>query len=104
MRHAAKRDSSEKAIFDALVKAGCDVERGTQVDLYVKAPDHWAKTASCFGDERVFVTGGSFLLEVKTQGSNVKRRQPIQKRLSEIFGAQYQIVTNELEALRAVGL
>lgn len=86
MRWAKKRDRSEPLIMTTLKLAGCDVERGTDCDLYVKCPK-----------------GLSYLIEVKTPGPDEKHRQPIQKRLAEIFGDQYKVVKDPTEALTAVG-
>lgn len=85
-RFAKKRDISEKGIVESLKLIGCDVERGTDCDLYVLAP-----------------SGNAFLIECKTPGPDAKHRQPIQKRLAEIFGDQYKVVTSSAEALTAIG-
>lgn len=86
MRFAKKRDFSETAIVETLRMIGCDVERGTDCDLYVRCPK-----------------GHAFLLECKTPGPSAKHRQPIQKRLAAIFGDQYRIVKSSAEALTAIG-
>ena len=86
MRYARKRDLSESPIVKALRMVGCDVEHGDDCDLYVRCPK-----------------GNAYLVEVKTPGPQAKRRQPIQKRLAEIFGDQYKICTTPAEALTAVG-
>lgn len=69
-----------------LKSIGCDVERGTDCDLYVLCP-----------------SGNAYLIECKTAGSNAKHRQPIQKRLAAIFGDQYKVVTSAKEALISIG-
>ena len=97
MAYARKRDSSEKAIFDALVKAGCDVERGTDCDLYVRVPAGYRYLS-------IWTEAHAFMLECKTPGPNAKRRQPIQLRLQAIFGDRYRVVSTASEALIAVGL
>ena len=84
-RWARKRDLSEPTIVEALQAAGCDVERGTDCDLYVA------------------FRGKSWLMECKSSGPNAKRRQPIQKRLAEIFGSQYVVIETPRDALLAIG-
>lgn len=86
MRYARKRDQSESLIVAALRMIGCDVEIGQDTDLYVRCPK-----------------GNAYLLECKTPGPNVKRRQPIQGRLAMIFGDQYKFVTDTTSALKAIG-
>lgn len=85
-RYAKRRDASENGIVATLKAIGCDVERGTDCDLYVLAP-----------------SGNAYLIECKTAGPNAKHRQPIQKRLATLFGDQYKIVTSSAEALTAIG-
>lgn len=86
VRYAKRRDLSEGGIVKALRSIGCDVQTGNDCDLYVQCP-----------------RGHAYLLEVKTPGPDAKHRQPIQKRLAEIFGDQYKIVTSSKEALIAIG-
>jgi len=85
-RYARKRDMSENAIVKTLRMVGCDVQVGTDTDLYVKCP-----------------RGVGYLIECKTPGPTEKRRQPIQKRLAEIFGSQYKVCKTPAEALTAIG-
>ena len=85
-RYAKRRDISEPGIVATLKAIGCDVERGNDCDLFVRCPK-----------------GHGYLLECKTPGPDAKHRQPIQKRLAEIFGDQYHVVTNSKEALQAIG-
>lgn len=86
LRYAKKRDRSESNIVKTLRLIGCDVEIGTDCDLYVRCPK-----------------GHGFLIECKTPGPDAKRRQPIQKRLAQIFGDQYKVVKDPSEALAAIG-
>ncbi len=101
IKYARKRDQSEASIVKALKDAGCDVERGTDCDLYVSTKEYWATVP---GGIRFLLPSQAFLLECKTPGPNQKRRQPIQERLQTIFGTQYVVVKDVAEALRAVGI
>lgn len=83
MRYARRRDSSEADIIDALRKAGCEVWRGSDVDLYC------ARAGRLWG------------LECKTPGRQ-KRLQPIQTWLRPRW-PDYHVVTTPEDALRAIG-
>lgn len=85
-RYAKRRDISEPGIVATLKSIGCDVERGTDCDLYVRCPK-----------------GHGYLIECKTPGPDAKKRQPIQLRLAAIFGDQYRVVKDSKEALLAIG-
>lgn len=83
MRRAAKRDSTEPAIIDALQRAGCLVQPLSQdgvPDLLVRGPKGWA------------------LLEVKAPGGRLTRAQ-VQWR--QTFGTVPIVQTPE-DALAAV--
>jgi hypothetical protein len=85
LRHAAKRDIAEPGIVATLKAIGCDVERGTDVDLFVG------------------FRGVGYLIEIKTPGPSAKRLRPLQKRLQAIFKSQYHVVKDSKEALIAIG-
>jgi hypothetical protein len=85
-----KRDAVEKEIVKALKKVGCDVERGTDVDLFVKTP-YIPFVPVCL------------LMEIKIPGQESNLTQ-LQTRLKEIFGSQYVVVSSIESALQAVGV
>jgi len=94
IRRAARVDSNHSQIVKALRKAGCSVLSLAAVgngcpDLLV-----------CLGDYR----GSIYLLEIK-DGSKPPSRQKLRPKQVE-FKQDWsvKVVTNEIEALRAVGL
>ena len=95
-RYARKVDDNQAAIVKALRKAGCNVLSLAAVgngcpDLLVCIPGVW--------EADVIV-----MLEIKDGEKSASRRKltPHQKRFHEDWPVQ--VVTNEIEALRAVGL
>lgn len=84
MRYARKRDESESAIVDALQKAGCQIWRGNEVDLYV------ARGGRLWG------------VECKSPGRQ-KRLQPVQRWLQANW-ENYCVVDSPEAALEAIGI
>lgn len=82
-RYAARRDTNEREIIDALEAAGCKVEQLDKWDLQVQRPD-----------------GVLRMIEVKTPTGKLK---PSQKKLIE-KGWDLRIVRSIEEAFEAVGL
>ena len=85
MAYARRRDENEAEIVAALQAAGCDVLRGTDIDLL------------CGHANR------NYFLEIKQPNSR-RRLRPVQVRLRDSWRGQYAIVTSAEEALKAVGL
>jgi hypothetical protein len=90
-----KRDAVEADIVDALKKVGCDVERGTDCDLFVKPTMVMGGT--------LFSNPRPMLMEIKIPGqeSNLTK---LQVRIKAIFGSQYVVVSSIDAALKAVGV
>jgi hypothetical protein len=80
-----KRDRNEGDIVKALKVAGCEVEYGTDVDLYVKR----GETAK--------------MMEIKYPGRELELT-PLQKKLAAMFGKAYVVVSSPEGALGAMGL
>lgn len=83
-RYDAKRDANEPEIFNALVQAGCSVQRSDWVDLVVGKGGH------------------TYLLEVKTSWKAPLKDS--QKLLLQMWKGHYKIVTTIDEALQAIEL
>jgi hypothetical protein len=82
-RWAKKRDSNEASIVNILRTFGATVIRSDAVDLIVG------------------FRGKNYLLEVKTKTGVLK---PSQIHLRDFWAGKYDIVRNEHEALRAIGV
>lgn len=83
MRRAAKRDSNEREIIDALEAAGCKVEQLDKWDLQVQRPD-----------------GVLRMIEVKAPKGKLKPSQ--EKLIAD--GWDLRVVRSIEEAFEAVGL
>lgn len=85
MRRAAKRDTAEPPIVDALERVGAEVwPLDYPVDLLVRFRSSW------------------YLLEVKTGRSKVRKNQQAQRNFIESTGTP--IVRTPMEALKAIGM
>ena len=110
MRRAAKIDDNQAVIVKALRKAGCEVMSLAAIgngcpDLLVYRGGHTMRFTE--GEStilRTFPPGFIHMLEIKDGGKSPSRRkltphqEPFHKRWP------VQVVTNETEALEAVGL
>jgi len=94
MRRAARTDDNQTAIVKALRKAGCQVFTEL-AKLGYGCPDLLVYRGRC---------NDLFLLEVKDGAKSKSRRKltPLQVEFKQNWPVQ--VVTNEIEALRAVGL
>lgn len=81
-RYAAKRDSNEQPIIEALRAAGATVQQTDFCDLIVG------------------YQGENFLLEVKSSGGRLTKSQ---KRLLTDWQGQYAVVWNIDDALEVIG-
>lgn len=92
-----KRDAVEADIVKALKKVGCDVERGTDVDLFVRT------NVMSFNESMRHYEPKRLLLEIKIPGQE-SNLTALQTRLKAIFGSQYVVVSSVDSALKAVGV
>jgi hypothetical protein len=84
-----KRDAVEADIVKALKKVGCDVERGTDVDLFVYKPFSSGQT--------------SWMMEIKVPGQE-SNLTALQRRIKAFFPHHYVVVSSIESALQAVGI
>lgn len=83
--YAKKRDANEPEIVEALKRVGCEVEHKDEYDLHV------------------YFRGREFKLEVKNPEAEWRITSKQRRIFNENKGTLIQVVTNPMQALKAVG-